>query len=134
MNTIYRRFFLKTFILLVCLSCTHNPIQEQQKTEKITVGKAQSQIKKGMSGGEVAKTLGSPNIVSTDENGHEVWVYDKISSSVSQSSSQSGIWLILASVGQEDSKRTSSQKTLTIIINFDKERKVKSLSYHSSSF
>ena len=104
------------------------------ESEKITVGKAQGQIKVGMSGGEVARILGSPNIVSTGEDGNEVWIYDKMTSSVSQSSSQAGVWLILAGMGRSKASQTSSQRTLTIVVNFDGDRKVKNLAYHATSF
>ena len=115
-------------------SCGHSPIRDHLKSEKMTLGKAQGQIKVGMSGGQVAQILGSPNIVSTGEDGNEVWIYDKMSSSVSQSSSQSGVWFIVAYGGSSSSERSSSQRTLTIVINFDKNKKVKKLAYHSSSF
>ena len=39
----------------------------------------QREIKLGMSGADVAKVLGSPNIVTTDDERREVWIYDKFS-------------------------------------------------------
>ena len=39
---------------------------DSEKT--LSVGKVQREIKVGMTGGQVAEVLGSPNIVSTDEN------------------------------------------------------------------
>lgn len=50
----------------------------------LTVGTVQKEIRVGMTGAEVAEVLGSPNIVSTDENRNEVWIYDKISSQTVQ--------------------------------------------------
>ena len=44
-----------------------------------------------MSGAEVAGVLGSPNIVSTDEERREVWIYDKISTDVAYSTSSGGL-------------------------------------------
>ena len=38
-----------------------------------------------MTGGEVAEVLGSPNVVSTDEQGREVWIYDRISTDTAYS-------------------------------------------------
>ena len=41
---------------------------DSEKT--LSVGKVQREIRVGMTGGQVAEVLGSPNIVSTDENRH----------------------------------------------------------------
>jgi outer membrane protein assembly factor BamE (lipoprotein component of BamABCDE complex) len=48
-------------------------------TQNLTVGTVQREIRIGMSGAEVVSVLGSPNIVTTDENRQESWVYDRIS-------------------------------------------------------
>lgn len=106
----------------------------QESGDQLTVGKAQSEIRVGMSGSEVISALGSPNIVTTDELRREVWVYDKASKVRAVSQSSTGLlgWVLLgaASGGAE----SSSQKTLTIIVKFDEEKKVRDLAYHSSSF
>jgi hypothetical protein len=60
--------------------------------DKITVGKVQRQIKVGMSSAEVIEALGSPNVVTTDEQRREVWVYDKIATDVVSSD---GYWNVL---------------------------------------
>ena len=133
-NTLYLIVLFFTGLALCSMGCVHVPVRNQLKSEKMTLGQAQGQIKIGMSGGQVTQILGSPNIVSTAEDGTEVWVYDKISSSVSQSSSNTGVWLIVGVASGSRYNRTSSQRTLTIIVNFDKNKKVRNLSYHSSSF
>ena len=53
----------------------------------MTLGVVQSSIREGMDQATVATTLGSPNIVTTDANGNETWIYDKISTETSHSSS-----------------------------------------------
>ena len=64
---------------------------DPQADEKLTLGKAQREIKIGMSTAEVVQVMGSPNIVSTDEKRREVWVYDKISTQVAYSKSSAGL-------------------------------------------
>ena len=66
----------------------------QASGDKMTVGVVQREIRVGMSGGEVATVLGSPNIVSTDEHGREVWIYDKISTTHAYSTSYSRKWVM----------------------------------------
>ncbi|MBF0284321.1 MAG: hypothetical protein HQL51_07665 [Magnetococcales bacterium] len=113
---------------------------------RVTVGAVQKEIRAGMSGAEVLQALGSPNIVSTDEQRREVWVYDKISTTRVHSTSSGGVDLLLiggggdvgggAGVGMKSSAGavTTTQSTLTILIKFDPDRKVRDFSYHSSRF
>lgn len=100
----------------------------------LTVGKVQREIKKGMSGAEVAEALGSPNIVTQDANGDETWVYDKIATEANYTSNSDGLFLIL--YGKTSTQQTASvtQKTLTVVIKYDNNKKVKEFSYHSSKF
>lgn len=72
------------------------------------VGTVQQEIRKGMSGAEVAAVLGSPNIVSTDEAGREVLVYDKISSDVVYSTSGFIVDVGSRSTSQRTSRSSSS--------------------------
>jgi len=97
-----------------------------------TVGVVQREISKGMSQGDVATALGSPNIVSKDKNGMETWIYDKIASEVSYSTAQNGLAAIF--IGSRSSGAISqTQKTLTVVIKF-KDNAVFEFSYHSSKF
>jgi outer membrane protein assembly factor BamE (lipoprotein component of BamABCDE complex) len=95
-----------------------------------------------MSGAEVAEVLGSPNIVSTDDQRRETWIYDKISSDVTYSRSSGAIvGLIFGGSGgglgagsTSAGATSSSQRTLTVIIKFDADNKVRDFSYHTSRF
>lgn len=46
---------------------------------KLTAGKVQQHISKGMYSSDVVKALGSPNIITKDRTGKTTWVYDKVS-------------------------------------------------------
>ena len=105
---------------------------DSEKT--LSVGKVQREIKVGMTDGQVAEVLGSPNIVSTDENRQEVWIYDKISTEQAYSKSEGGFSLILIGAGNKTGARSTNQRTLTVIIKFDKAGKVRDFAYHRSSF
>jgi outer membrane protein assembly factor BamE (lipoprotein component of BamABCDE complex) len=87
-----------------------------------------------MSSSKVVEVLGSPNMVTTDDERRETWVYDKVSTEVSSSQSQSGVWLLIAGAGQSDSRMSKNQKTLTIIIKFDDNNKVRDFAYRTSTF
>ncbi len=102
--------------------------------DRLTVGVVQREIRRGMSGAEVASVLGSPNVVSTDEKGREVWIYDKISTDVVSSTSDGFGWILILGASQSAAATSKSQRTLTVIIKFDDESKVRDFAYHSSRF
>lgn len=120
------------------------------KEREMTVGIVQKEIHVGMSQADVAMALGSPNIVTNDGSGKETWIYDKIATEASYSTSRGGVGggvgagglagsaLILGGVGGGYSKSagasSTTQKTLTVVIKFDNKKKVDSFSYHASKF
>jgi len=122
--------------------CTTGQHYNPHTDETLTVGKVQKEIRIGMAGGQVAAVLGSPNIVSTDENRNEVWIYDKISTQYVRADVSAGILAIgggsdiLAGTGLSGSQSSgaSSQRTLTIVIKFDGDGMVRDFAYHTSRF
>lgn len=137
-NFLIKENEMKNPVLFVLISLVLSSCAVYQNNDNvggnITVGTVQKEIKIGMNSVEVIKALGSPNIVQTDDERNEVWIYDKISTQVNASSSQAGAWFLLFSASSNESSRSSSQRTLTIIIKFDKKNKVKDFSYHTSRF
>ncbi len=105
-------------------------VQNGLQGDKITVGTVQREITVGMSSAAVVEAIGSPNVVTTDEKRREVWVYDKIATDVAASG---GGWTLLL-LGQSAGAASKSQRTLTIIIKFDEDKKVRDFAYHSSRF
>ena len=98
------------------------------------MGRVQGEIKVGMDAASVALILGSPNIVTTDEQRREVWIYDKVSSErVDTARSAYGTIIILGG-SQSSSSSSTTQRTLTIIIKFDEQKKVRDFAYNYSQF
>ena len=119
--------------LLAAAGCVKQAPQSSGE-ENFTLGMVQKNIRVGMAQTEVAEALGSPNIVTKDDEGHESWVYDKIASQVT-SGGHGGYWtLILVGGNWGKSSTTSTQKTLTVVIKFDAKSRVKAVSYHASKF
>ena len=129
-----------------CISADqHRAAVDGAAADRLTVGTVQKEIRLGMSGAEVATALGAPNIVTTDEQRREVWVYDKIASNVVQSSSALSLTpLILATgsvlggatggVSQSASATSRSDRTLTVVIKFDEQKRVRDFAYHATQF
>ena len=108
-------------------------VSDAEGTE-LTVGVVQKEIRIGMSGAEVAAALGSPNIVKTDEERREVWVYDRISTTDVYSTSSGYGTLLLIGGSRESGARSTTQKTFTVIIKFDADGLVRDFAYHTSKF
>ncbi len=131
-------------ILSSCTAAQHQSQLHSTQENKLTVGKVQKFIKKGMSQSEVAEIMGSPNIVTANGPNGETWIYDKIATEVSYSESSQGAGgLVLAlgsivgagtgGVNAKTGASSKTQKTLTVIINFI-DNQVSNFKYHSSSF
>jgi outer membrane protein assembly factor BamE (lipoprotein component of BamABCDE complex) len=104
------------------------------KEDRLTVGKVQGEIKVGMPASQVAELLGSPNIVTTDDKRREVWIYDKVSTDRVDAASSSYAGLIILGTRSSDSSSSQRQRTLTIIIKYDEEKKVRDFAYNSTQF
>lgn len=126
-------------------------VRQAQDGDRLTVGTVQKEIRIGMSGADVAQVLGSPNIVTTDDQRRETWVYDKISTDRVYSSSSSGINTLFlggglignsgaagglggAGYGSGAGASSTSQRTLTVVIRYDADKKVRDFAYHTSRF
>jgi len=138
-------------ILSGCMGAAeHRAAVRDDSAEQLTVGTVQRKIRVGMAASNVATVMGSPNIVTTDEKRREVWIYDKISTERVYSTSEGGIATLIlggALVGsglaggavapygsQSAGAESTTQRTLTVVIKFDEEMKVRDFSYHATRF
>lgn len=119
--------------LIGVAACKH-PAPPSEQPEKLTVGTVQREIKVGMSAAAVAEILGAPNIVTTDEERREHWIYDKVSSDSVDTSNSVGGSIIIFGGGSSQRERSRNQKTLTIIIKFDENKLVRDFAYNFSQF
>lgn len=147
-----RFFFLLPFLFFIaCHSAGyHRDAVSASDGDKMTVGKVQREIRVGMSGADVASVLGSPNVVTTDDQRREVWVYDKISTERAYSTDSGGVSALILGGGlvgdgliggaggpgysSGAGASATSQKTLTVIIKFDNKSQVRDFAYHTSRF
>ena len=104
------------------------------KEDRLTVGKVQGEVKVGMPASQVVELLGSPNIVTTDEKRREVWIYDKVSTDRVDTTSSTFAGIIILGASSRDSSSSQRQRTLTIIIKYDEDKKVRDFAYNSTQF
>ncbi len=136
-------------VMTQACSMSPAPLASEQERE-MTLGVVQKEIHRGMSQGDVASALGSPNIVSKDQGGQETWIYDKVASEASYRQQTAGAG-ILGGVGgmagsvlllgipsahyeQASGANSLTQRTLTVVIKYDLQGRVDSFNYHSSRF
>jgi outer membrane protein assembly factor BamE (lipoprotein component of BamABCDE complex) len=96
--------------------------QRQVEAERLSLGFVQSKIKKGSTGVDVVEVLGSPNIITSSNDGGEVWVYDKISVEDERFT------------GQNSEVKTRTTRTMIVVIRFDKAGKVDTVQYRQTTF
>lgn len=123
-------------VLFLCVlgGCSAPPEAPDVRTDQLTVGKVQGEIKMGMSAAAVIEVLGSPNIITTDEQRREVWVYDKVSTERVEAGSSAYGTLLIFGARSENSLSSTRQRTLTIIIKYDEEKKVRDFAYNYTQF
>lgn len=145
---------LLVFTVTIFCGCTsaaqHRQAVKDDSADRLTVGKVQREIRVGMTNAQVVEVLGSPNMVTTDDKRWEVWVYDKVATDHVYSTSSSGISALIlggapvgAGVGGgaisgsysgSAGAASTTQRTLTIVIKFDGDNKVRDFAYRQSSF
>lgn len=150
---------MKKILILLCVAALipgcitagqHRAEIRDDAGDRISIANVQREIKVGMSGADVIAALGSPNMVTTDSQRRETWVYDKVATERVYSTSGGGLGLMLggASAGgsgagfgglggmfsKSAGAYSTSQRTLTIVIKFDKDGLVRDYGYRQSSF
>lgn len=142
-TTLYPAILAAAMLVSGCSATQHaTDVRAADDIDRITVGTVQKEVRIGMSATEVAQVLGSPNIVTTDEERRETWIYDKIATDVTYSKSSGTIVGLIfgnsaagAGSGSKNAgSTTTSQRTLTVIIRFDDDDQVRDFSYHTSRF
>jgi len=118
----------------VLLAGCPSPALHSTAEREMTLGVVQKEIHRGLSQADVAAALGSPNIVTKDSEGHETWVYDKIATEASYSTSSAYGNILVVGVSRQTGATATTQKTLTVIVKFDDAGRVDSFSYHTSRF
>lgn len=94
----------------------------QTDTQKITLGSVQSQVQPGASSADVIAALGSPNIITTNNDKTETWVYDKVMSETEIARDYYG------------GAKVKSSRTMIVTIKFNKSKKVEDVQYRQTSY
>lgn len=126
----YRTLLLLLALVAALPAACQTAKHEDVGGKDLTTGVVQREIRTGMASASVVEALGSPNIVTTDEEGREVWVYERYAREVV--AAQNNYWVIVAWGGERSA--TTNQRSLTVIVKFDKKGRVRDFAYHSTNF
>jgi outer membrane protein assembly factor BamE (lipoprotein component of BamABCDE complex) len=129
-----------------CISAADHLAAVRDPAERLTLGTVQREIRPGMSSADVIAALGAPNIVSSDDQRREVWVYDKLSSEVVDSSTNAGVSPLLlgaqgafagaasGNISYHAGATSRSDRMLTVVVKFDDQHRVRDFAYRASQF
>jgi outer membrane protein assembly factor BamE (lipoprotein component of BamABCDE complex) len=134
MNKLYPTLFVSILLAGCAPAWQHAQDLHSHTDRELTVGVVQRDIHRGMSAAEVSQALGSPNIVTKDSGDSQTWIYDKIATEASYSNDGGGIFLILGSYNSAAGASATTQRTLTVVIKFDRHDRVRDVNYHASKF
>ena len=126
--------YIPLLFLILLTGCMVAPSESSDPAQNLTVGTGQKEIRLGMTGADVASVLGSPNIVSTDAERREVWIYDKVATDYVSTSANGWVFALVAGGSKSSRSASRTQRTLTIVIKFDDDKLVRDFAYHTSKF
>lgn len=130
------RFALAAFAATILAACATAPAPTQSTANSpFTHGNVQLNLVKNVTTqAQVLEVFGAPNVATVDAEGREVWTFQK-NAQVSQSTSVDSFGtIILAGTSKTSTQFEQSSRTMTLIIKFDKEKKVVDFMSRTSSF
>ena len=130
---IYIRTVACALLLSACATTAPAPVD--QRNSALTHGNVQMNLQVGRTTqAEVLETFGAPNITTIDGAGNEVWSYQR-HATVTQQSGGSSYWtVVLFGSGQYADGFQQTNRTITLIIKFNKNRVVSDFRSRSSDF
>jgi len=125
-------------ILFLVIGCAQSPSSISSNNNPLTSGQVSLTLKKNSTTQtEVLEKFGSPNTVSMNADGEEVWSYQKHATISTSSSSSAYGTVILLGAQTSSSGLEQSSRTMTLVIKFKEINGVKTVvdfSSRASSF
>jgi hypothetical protein len=119
MRSIVCALTVLTVLLGGCVATTPNQNQSVSEANRLTTGQVQLTLKKNeTTQTEVLTTFGSPNLVTLNGDGDEVWTYQRHATVTSATSSSVYGTVILFGASSSASGLEQTSRTMTLIIKF----------------
>jgi outer membrane protein assembly factor BamE (lipoprotein component of BamABCDE complex) len=121
-------------VIFLLGGCATHPLSSPSQNP-YTQGNVTLNLKKGVTTQhQVAEAFGAPNIVTQDSDGNQVWIYQKDNVTVESGATRDYFTILLAGVSSRSSEYQQSSQTMTLIIHFNENGKVKDFKSMSTSF
>ncbi len=116
-------------------ACSQPAKPQQTANNPFTPGEVSMKLQRNVTTkAQVLKSFGSPNVVTQSGNGGSVWTYQK-NATVSQANSHSSGWtVIFAGARNNTSGFSQSDRSMTIIISFNKKDVVSNFKTLATNF
>lgn len=122
-------------LFIASLSACAMPPETKSSPSPLTHGNVQMTLKNGVTTqNEVLEAFGPPNIMTLDGSGNEVWTYHKQATVTKAESANSYGTIILFGGSGGTSGFEQSSRTMTLIIKFDKDKKVMDFKSMATNF
>lgn len=116
-------------------SCASNPPPQNPAYNPYTPGQVSLTLRKGVTRqAEVARVFGAPNIVTQNDDGSSVWIYQKNAVVTKAQNDQSFATILLAGNSSDTSGFAQSARTMTLVIHFTKAGVVSGFKSLTTSF
>lgn len=122
-------------LFLTACAATHQPSTEPISKSNLTAGQVSLTLKKDITTqAEVVEVFGSPNLVTQNASGEEIWTYQRHATVAAASSNSAYATIILLGAQSRSSGFEQSSRTMTLIIKFKDVKGVKTVSDFSSRY
>lgn len=130
-----RKILLLGLAFATLAGCATAPAPVDQRNSALTSGNVSMNLVVGQTTqAQVLEVFGAPNIVTMDGQRNEVWSYQR-HATVTQSSAGSNYWtIVFFGGGQYAEGFQQSQRTITLIIKFNKDKVVSDFHSRTSDF
>lgn len=138
MNSVSRNLLIVITLVVAsgCSTTQYGVSATQDAARRDAAAHAERKVILGMGTANIAAVLGSPSIVSEDDNNETIWTYDGIASQLSYARSGNAIVGVIFDESYDNSiaknNRNALQPTLTVVIRFNQHDRVRDLSYYAS--
>jgi len=102
--------------------------------DEFIYGMSQGSIHAGMSQVDVVKCIGIPKMVTKNSCGCETWVYEKTYKSTQEIYNKSWLFLIFFGRRKGCHSTITSEKAMTLTLDFDENNCLKSFCYKTTDF
>ncbi len=128
------------FLIMLSIAACSSTGDQNRQQNSINKNNVDKVLAKGTAQSKVLEALGSPNTVSSNDDGSEVWSYLRNAQNSNTNSVGATLWNSSLSymswgyLSADNTNRSSTSHNTTLIIYFDKHKRVANHSFRSEIY